>query len=51
MANHTEITQAALADKRPIPPKSLAVLAERLERVKQLGGEFLKVCFSENIVE
>ena len=47
--NHHEMVASSIAGERQVDEQtfaSLAVLTERLERVRNLGGAFAKVTFS-----
>lgn len=48
-SNHCQIVGAALTGQQPVDEQtlnSLDALAERLERVKQMGKGFSDICFS-----
>ena len=49
MKNHVKITQEALSGKRPSDEQlleSVAILSERLERIRSFGGKFAQIGFS-----
>ena len=51
MKNHVKIAQEALAGIRPTDEQvleSMAILNERLERIRSLGGNFAHIGFSSS---
>lgn len=51
-SNYFEVLKGSLTGEREIDQQthvSMAVLADRLERVKKLGKAFSGICFSENV--
>ena len=51
-SNHCRIVAESLSGRREVDEKthtSVAVLDERLERLKRLGGAFSKIAFSKNV--
>lgn len=51
-SNYFEVLKGSLTGEREIDQQthvSIAVLADRLERVKKLGKAFSGICFSENV--
>ena len=51
-SNHCRIVAESLSGRREVDEKthtSVAVLDERLERLKKLGGAFSKIAFSKNV--